>query len=73
MEYGESRNLGKRFRASGKIDANSRRKLAEVLRYTFSLHEKMRTDCSFVPESKINFTNNLRASVKEMIDRNEHE
>ncbi len=68
MEYGESQNLGKRFKVSGKIDGNMRIELVGVLAHTFALHREIQANRRHVLEAEADFTSNLRNTVQQMLN-----
>ncbi|HEV8051272.1 MAG TPA: hypothetical protein VGP47_02175 [Parachlamydiaceae bacterium] len=70
MEYGESRDFGMQFQTSGEINPTQKSKFAKVLNHTMELHKKMKTDPEYVPEAENDFSENLRATVKEMLKSN---
>lgn len=67
MEYGEARNLGRRYQIQSKISFLARREFVEILSYTFALHPTMRANPESVPEAEIDFSRNLRTAVKDML------
>jgi UDP-N-acetylglucosamine:LPS N-acetylglucosamine transferase len=67
MEYGESRDFGRHFEISKKDDTKSLENLVQVLTHTFALHKAIQTGEKLVPEAEIDFSQNLRAAVTEML------
>lgn len=67
MEYGVHRDLGRPFQISGKIGNKTRADLVKVLADVFTLHNDIQGGRKSVPEASIDFTDNLRAAVKEML------
>jgi UDP-N-acetylglucosamine:LPS N-acetylglucosamine transferase len=66
MEYGESRGLGKRFFLSSKPNSNDLTAFAELLAEMVALRKSMCSGKVPVPEANIDFTFNLRKTVKDM-------
>jgi len=67
MEYGVSRNLGRRFQISGKLNQKTKKSFENALIDTFALHRDIQNGNKQIPEAKFDFTKNLRSTVKEML------
>ncbi|PJD95053.1 MAG: hypothetical protein CK425_09925 [Parachlamydia sp.] len=67
MEYGISRDLGRSFEINGNIGDKMRIDLVHVLTYVFTLHSDIQQGRRSVPEASLDFTKNLRSTVKEML------
>lgn len=71
MRYGMSRGLGRPFQVNGKAGAKTRSDLVRVLSDTFTWHREIQNGRKSVPETRFDFTDNLRVTVKEMLKANE--
>ncbi len=67
MEYGVSRNLGRPFQINGKTGDKTRTDFVQVLAYVFTLHNDIQKGRKSVPEASIDFTKNLRDTIREML------
>lgn len=67
MKYGMSRNLGKPFKINGSINKKMQTHLVHVLTDVFTLHNDIQQGKKLVPEAFLDFTQNLRSTVKEML------
>jgi UDP-N-acetylglucosamine:LPS N-acetylglucosamine transferase len=68
LKYGVGRGLGKSFEVDEKVGAKSRSELVAVLADTFTLHSQIKNSNVSMPDAHYDFTENLRKTVKEMLE-----
>lgn len=67
MQYGEKQGYGKSYKIV-KGNKTQTAELAEVLSYTFALHQQIQNGAKTVPEAEIDFRSNLRETIREMLN-----